>query len=262
MITHKVLEHEMEQVMWNPVMDSVVERRLLVNYRIEPAVVARLLPAGFRPQLVRGWAVGGVCAIRLGSLRPRGLPAALGLTSEGCAHRFAVEWDEGDTVHRGVFIARRESGSHINVLAGDRLFPGRHAPARFGVDETRNQIALRCVGRDVRVAAAGSIGDALDGSRLFPDVTAASDFYRSAPFGYSSTGRTDRLEGMEFRTDAWNIEPFDLEHMESSYFDDRMRFPVDAIALDSAFVMRHVPATWHPAPSLDLARALAQAAAA
>ena len=238
--------------MLTPVMDSVVKRRLLVNYRIEPAVVAPLLPAGFRPQLVSGWAVGGVCAIRLGSLRPRGLPATLGLTSEGCAHRFAVEWNDGDTVHHGVFIARRESGSRINVLAGDRLFPGRLAPARFDVEESGDRIALQCVGRDVRVAAAGSVGDALDGSRLFPDLAAASTFYRAAPVGYSPTRHADRLEGMEFRTDAWNIEPFDLEHVESSYFDDPSRFPADSIALDSALVMRNVPATWHRAPSIDV----------
>ena len=74
-IVQIVFEHEMEKVMRTPVMDSVVERRLLVNYRITPEVVARLLPAGFRPQVVRGWAVGGVCAIRLGSLRPHGMPA-------------------------------------------------------------------------------------------------------------------------------------------------------------------------------------------
>ncbi len=247
--------------MWPPAMESVVERRLLINYRIEAAVVAPLLPVGFRPQLVRGWAVGGVCAIRLGSLRPRGLPAPLGLTSEGCAHRFAVEWNHGDAVHHGVFIARRESGSRVNVLAGDRIFPGRHAPARFDVDESDDQIALRCVGPDVRVAAAGSVGDALDGSLLFPDLAAASEFFRSAPVGYSPTRHADRFEGMEFRTDAWNIEPFDLEHMESSYFDDRTRFPADAIALDSALVMRNVPATWHPAPSLDLTRPTLETAA-
>ena len=37
--------------------DADVERRLLVNYRADPAVVVRLLPAPFRPQLVhvRPW---------------------------------------------------------------------------------------------------------------------------------------------------------------------------------------------------------------
>ena len=32
----------------------------------------------------------------------------------------------------------------------------------------------------------------------------------------------------------------------------RIAFPTDSIALDSALVMRNVPATWHRAPSIDL----------
>ena len=55
-------------------------------------------------------------------------------------------------------------------------------------------------------------------------------------------------------TDAWSIEPFDLEYVESSYFDDESRFPADSIALESALVMRNVLATWHRAPSIDLKR--------
>lgn len=240
-----------------PVMESIVERRLLINYRIAPEVVASILPAGLRPQTVNGWAVGGICAIRLGSLRPRGLPARVGLTSEGCAHRFAVEWDGDQMRQRGVFIARRESSSVINVLAGDRLFPGRHGLARFSVQEAGDRIALRCAGRNVQVCAegsVGSVGDAFGRSALFADLAAASEFYRSAPLGYSPTRHANRLEGMEFRTDAWSIEPFDLETVASSYFDDELRFPADSIALDSALVMRNVPATWHHAPSIDLTR--------
>ena len=41
-----------------------IERRLLVNYRIDPELVMAQLPAPFRPQMCSGWAVGGVCFIR------------------------------------------------------------------------------------------------------------------------------------------------------------------------------------------------------
>jgi len=50
--------------------DCTIERRLLVNYRIDPDVVAAQLPEPFQPQLHSGWAVGGVCFIRLASTRP------------------------------------------------------------------------------------------------------------------------------------------------------------------------------------------------
>ena len=55
-------------------MRGVIERRLLVNYRVDPEVVADQLPAPFEPELVNGYAVAGICLIRLGRLRPRSFP--------------------------------------------------------------------------------------------------------------------------------------------------------------------------------------------
>jgi hypothetical protein len=75
-------------------MSSVVERRLLVNYRVDPDTAASLVPPLMRPQLVGGWAVAGICLIRLGQVRPSWLPGWVGLRSESAAHRIAVEWDD------------------------------------------------------------------------------------------------------------------------------------------------------------------------
>jgi uncharacterized protein YqjF (DUF2071 family) len=74
-------------------MSSVIERRLLVNYRVDPEVAASLLPAPLRPQLLNGWAVAGICLIRLGRLRPSWAPRWAGMRTENAAHRVAVEWD-------------------------------------------------------------------------------------------------------------------------------------------------------------------------
>lgn len=56
-----------------PEISGVIERRLLVNYRVEPAVAARLSPSGLRP------------------------------------HRIAVEWDGADGPQRGVYICSRRA---------------------------------------------------------------------------------------------------------------------------------------------------------
>ncbi|MGC0317472.1 hypothetical protein QBC98_005979 [Kitasatospora acidiphila] len=56
--------------MLQPTMASTVERRLLVNYRVDPDIAARLLPAPLRPKLSHGQAVAGICLIRLGAVRP------------------------------------------------------------------------------------------------------------------------------------------------------------------------------------------------
>src|SRR4051794_8558964 len=102
-------------------MSGEIERRLLVNYRVDPAALAGLLPTGLRPQLVDGQAAAGICLIRLGSLRPKGLPAWVGITTENAAHRIAVEWDDKDGTRTGVFIPRRDSDSRLTVLLGGRV---------------------------------------------------------------------------------------------------------------------------------------------
>src|SRR5215469_685094 len=77
-----------------PAVAGTIERRILVNFRCRPDVLARILPAPFRPKLINDWGMAGICLIRLGGIRPAFLPAIGGLNSENAAHRIAVEWDD------------------------------------------------------------------------------------------------------------------------------------------------------------------------
>ena len=125
-----------------------IERRLLVNYRVDPEVLAKLLPAPFRVQLVNGVGVAGICLIRLGGMRPSGLPGWVGRGSENAAHRIAVEWDDAEGTRAGVYIPRRDSDSRINVLVGGRLYPGEHHRARFNVQETDTEVRVAYAAHD------------------------------------------------------------------------------------------------------------------
>jgi hypothetical protein len=231
-----------------PRLASVVERRLLVNYRVDPDVVARLLPAPLRPRLVNGWAVAGICLIRLGQLRPARLPGRFGLRSENAAHRVAVEWD-GAT---GVYIPRRDSASTLTVLAGGRLFPGEHHAARFDVHETAETVRVGFTSNDgtVKVCVDVRAAQRFQGSELFPDLARASAFFRAGAAGYSATRAGDRLDGLELHTDAWHVEPTDIQSAHSTFFTDEDRFPPGSAILDCALLMRDVPVTWRALPSL------------
>src|SRR4051812_12690190 len=105
-----------------PVIRGVIDRRILVNYRVAPQVLAKFLPVPFRPKLIQGVGMAGVCLIRLKHIRPRSFPLPLGLSSENAAHRIAVEWEGRE----GVYIPRRDTSSRINAAVGGRLFPGVH----------------------------------------------------------------------------------------------------------------------------------------
>ncbi|MDQ1742901.1 MAG: hypothetical protein QOE23_1240 [Pseudonocardiales bacterium] len=229
-----------------------VERRLLVNYRLDPDVLAPLLPAPFRPQLVNGYAVAGICLIRLGAMRPAKLPARLGLTSESAAHRMAVEWDTPDGPRQGVYIPRRDTDSLVSVAVGGRLYPGVHHRARFEISESADRLRVAFAARDrsasVRVDV--RIADELTGSRLFADAAAASAFFEAGSIGYSDTRDPARFDGLALHTTAWQVEPGSVVTAESSFFADRTRFPEGSAELDCALVMRQVPVFWRPLTSL------------
>ena len=77
-----------------PVIQGLIDRRVLVNYRCDPQHLARLLPPPFRPKLVKEVGMAGICLIRLRQIRPHGVPRFLGLGSENAAHRIAVQWTD------------------------------------------------------------------------------------------------------------------------------------------------------------------------
>jgi uncharacterized protein DUF2071 len=229
-----------------PELAGVVERRLLVNYRVDADVAARLVPAPFRPQLVRGWAVAGICLIRLGQLRPRGLPRGVGLRSENAAHRFAVEWDTPDGPMTGVYIPRRDTSALINVAVGGRLFPGEHHRALFRVAESAEKVRVAFESRDgtTTVDVTADVTRSFPPSLLFADLAEASSFFKDSPLGYSATRRADLFHGVALRTDAWQVTPTRVDAVRSSFFDDSDRFPPGSATLDAALVMRDIPVTW------------------
>lgn len=239
-----------------PRLASVIERRLLVNYRVDPAVAARLLPGGLRPQLVRGHAVAGICLLRLGSVRPAWAPAVAGLRSENAAHRIAVEWDGPDGVETGVYIPRRDTGSRVNRWAGGRVFPGEHGYADFDVRESTDTVRVAFATRDgrTRVDVTAEITRTLEGSELFADLDEASAFFRGGSKGYSATSAGPHLDGMQLHTDAWHIEAGRVASARSTFFDDPDRFPPGSTELDSVLVMRDVPVQWRPLPAMTAGR--------
>jgi hypothetical protein len=230
---------------------SVVERRLLVNYRVDPEYAATRLPAGLRPRTVRGWAVAGICLLRLGQVRPSVLPVTgWGLGSENAAHRCAVEWDTPTGPATGVYIGRRDSGSLLNVLAGGRVFPGEHARASFEVAETDTTMHVRytTADRSTHVDVAGTIRPDgwWHGSELFDSFAAASEFFRQGSDGYSPR-RKGGLDGIRLRCDDWRLRPFAVERATSSVYDN---YPAGAATLDCALVMTNMPAQWRSLPDL------------
>ena len=236
-----------------PIIKGRIKRRLLVNFRAEPTVVQRILPEPFRPKLHGGYSLVGICLIRLEQIRPEGLPGMVGLSSENAAHRIAVEWkDAGGIQREGVFIPRRDTSSFLNRIAGGRVFPGEHHPAKFTVEDVDGRIDFLMESRDgsVTVRVAGQDADCLPDSSCFGSLAEASAFFDGGSLGYSVTRDGDRLDGLLLRTMDWRIRALTVTQVHSSFFADRERFPEGSVSFDHALVMRDISHEWHKAADL------------
>jgi hypothetical protein len=235
-----------------PIIRGVIDRRILVNYRVRPDVLGRILPEPFRPKLINGVGMAGVCLIRLKHIRPRLLPAAIGVSSENAAHRIAVEWDNDGELREGVFVPRRDTSSWLNFALGGRLFPGVHHHARFDVEEDDGQyrIVLGSDDGDTHLLVEGQITSALPTTSVFRSLDQASAFFESGSLGYSATRHPETFDGLELRSFNWHVEPLSVERVESSFFENPTLFPPGSVEFDCALLMRDIEHEWHARETL------------
>ena len=241
-----------------PTIHGIIDRRILVNFRVDADRLANLLPAPFRPQLVGGSGMAGICLIRLKQLRPRWLPAVLGVGSENAAHRIAVEWEANGQVRSGVYIPRRDTSSRLNCWAGGRVFPGEHHLARFDVAEAADsyRVALQSLDGKANLLVQGRPTDSLPDSSIFDSVADASNFFQCGSLGYSPNRRQRSFDALELCSFNWQVQPLDVEQVESSFFSDRELFPEGSVTFDNALLMRGIRHQWQSRESLPMGAAI------
>ena len=235
-----------------PAISGQIDRRILVNFRVAPDALEKILPAPFRPQLYRGYGIAGICLIRLRYVRPRFLPRIVGVSSENAAHRIAVQWDYRGEQKTGVYIPRRDSSSLLNAVAGGRLFPGVHHHARFEVCESDHEFNVEMQSSDgsARVLVESKRAGELLSDSIFPSVDAVSDFFEEGSVGYSPRSSGVRFDGLELRAFDWHVEPLEVTRVISSFFDNEENFPAGTIEFDNALLMRGIEHEWHGRESI------------
>lgn len=232
-----------------------LRRRILVNYRVDPEVMARYLPAPFRPKIYYGHAIAGICLLRLERMRPAWMPPFLGFTLENATHRVAVEWDDpsGGT-REGVFIPRRDTRSRLCHLAGGRFLPGEHHLADFDIIDasSRLDISVRALDGGMSLELDAYETSFLTVNSCFRKLSDASAFFQRGVLRYSPTRDPGRFEGLRLEIPKWHVLPIAVEHVASSFFSDEKSFPPGTAVLDHALIMRDTPLCYESLPDVSV----------
>lgn len=233
---------------------ATMRRRLLINFRVDPAALAPLLPAPFEPRLVNGWGMAGICLIALDHVRPAGIPTAFGVHTENVAHRIAVEWPESNGRQQGVYIPRRDTNSAFVHVMGGRVFPGVYHLGRFRIaDEVDHlQIEMRADDASTSVVVSARPAAELAQGSIFGSLEEASGFFEEGTLGFSPNADGDCLDGLELTAERWQVQPLAVNHVESSFFSDPRLFKRGSVEFDCALIMRDIPCRWRACDAIAL----------
>lgn len=228
-----------------PVIKGLIALRVMINYTVDPEIAQRLLPPPFRPKLVKGRAIAGVCLIRMKEMRVKGMPKVLGLSSKNIAYRIAVEWEDRDGVRReGIFVPRRDNSSFLNNITNGRIFPGRNQDAYFHFEELGDRYLVDIISTDnTSLSIDAKIVESLPADSVFSSVDEASTFFRTGSVGYSRSG--EKMTGLEFRPTNWDPKLIAPKTLRSSFFEDKELFPEGTIKFDNALVLHDIEHEWH-----------------
>lgn len=229
-----------------PVLNGIIDRRILINYRIKPDVVKRFLPEGMDPLVINGFASGGICLLRLKNIGVKCTPSCLRINSENAAHRFLVTYRKAGQLINGVYIPRRDTDSKLNELIAGKIFSWPHYSATFLVDEDgdRYSVDMKSIDGDIELHVDAQLVDCFPGRSMFSSIEHASDCFRCCSLGVSPSTKPRRLKSIELKTKSWNVQPLSVHSLQSSFFENESLFPKGSIAFDNAMLMENIEHEW------------------
>ncbi|AXT63369.1 hypothetical protein D1816_24505 [Aquimarina sp. AD10] len=226
-----------------PKIKGIIDRRILINYQVDKEVLENYLPKPFKPKLVNGKGVAGICLIRLKEIRPKGLPKQIGISSENGAHRIAVEWNENGKLNEGVYIPRRDTSSKLNSLAGGTMFPGIHHLTEFTVNESDRNYNVAFISDDgTSLSIEARETDKWNEESVFENLNCVSDFFENGSIGYSP-GKNE-FDGLKLEAYNWKVSLLEVKEVQSSFFENEDIFPKGSVKFDNALLMRDIEHEW------------------
>lgn len=229
-----------------PVLDGIIDRRILINYRIDPDVVKRFLPEGMQPLIINGYASGGICLLRLKDIGAKCTPSFFRIDSENAAHRFLVTYRKDGQTIKGVYIPRRDTDSMINVLVAGKIFSWPHYGASFIVDEHDDQycVEMKSMDGENKVYVDTKLAAKFPATSMFCSIDEASDYFKCCSTGISPSTIPGDFKLIQLKAKSWNVKPLQVRSLRSGFFDNESLFPKGTIEFDNALLMENTEHEW------------------
>lgn len=229
-----------------PVLDGIIDRRILINYRVRPDIVKALLPSHLEPLTLNGYASAGICLLRLKNIGMKYSPSFLRISSENAAHRFLVKYSDGDKEVHGVYIPRRDTDSMLNVLLAGKIFSWPHYSARFEVNEGNGSyvVKMRSNDLDTSLHVQAQLTNTFPSDSMFHSMDQASECFHGCPVGVSPSTIPNRFKTIHLKTKTWAVKSLHVQQLHSSFFENRSLFPEGTIQFDNALLMERIEHEW------------------
>ncbi|HZI25437.1 MAG TPA: DUF2071 domain-containing protein, partial [Chryseolinea sp.] len=230
-----------------PVLDGIIDRRILINYRVHPEVIKNLLPPHLDPLVINGYGSAGICLLRLKNIGIKHSSQFLRITSENAAHRFLVKWIENGEEMHGVYIPRRDTDSVLNVWLAGNLFSWPHYMAHFEIQEGRGSYSLKMKSKDMssHLQIRAEIANDFPTVSMFDSLEHASTCFQNCAVGISPSKNPNQLKVIQLKTKTWIVTPLHVQELQSSYFENSNLFPTGQIHFDNALLMEGIEHEWH-----------------
>lgn len=217
---------------------GTITQRLLVNSWVDPDEVSPILPAGLRPHVGTNGVVAGCCMIEIAHVRPWPTPRFVGVSLRAAAHRISVEVGPVGRPTLAVYVPVRHTDSRPAILAGGRVLPGVHAPARIDIERDDQVLswdvseAAENVDRFGINATASLHGEAAVNSEV-------ADIVIGTTLGLSPGRHLAQLEAVEMFPARSVVRLVELKVLESAFLSS-FHSAVEAETL----LMTDVDVTW------------------
>lgn len=224
----------------SPAVRGIVERRLLVNYRVDLGRLDAILSKPFRGREVgeSGMGIGSICLTRVENARPRFAPGFLGIPVETATHRVYARVEGGG--EHCVYVPRRDVSSGFHAFVMGSLLPMEFDRGEFRTEERGIERLIQVDGGNevVGVLFQETERDEVKEDSVFYSLESASVFLCEGGVEYGMSG--DVYSGIETCLQENDLKPVEVKDEQSSYFGKM------GGEFDSAFRMEEVEHVWEP----------------